>query len=365
MRRPTIVRRGTAPEHEAAYPPPFETEKLSIGRNLGRAAGTRTLGAWEERLPPGRRTSFTHAHLREEELVYVLAGRPTLRCIEPGGEPQEDTLEPGDFVAFPAGTGVAHTFTNPGPEDALLLVVGERQTGERTHYPEDVAYAAWRGERHPERAWPDVAGPTGEGQWPAVHIETARLVLRPWRATDTPTLWALQNANRDHLGRWMAWARATPTLDEQLATVRSFEAAFAEGRDLVYGLFTPEGRPIGGVGFHPRVGPFALEIGYWIEAAHEGQGLVTEVVAALCQLAFEIKKVQAVEIHCDPLNERSAAVPRRLGFTEVGTLPGRYRDADGQPVASQVHSLTATTWPTVSAGYPACRAWDALGRRLL
>lgn len=366
MSPPFLHRRAArGAEHMGHYPAPFDAEKLSAGHDLGRAAGSRRLGAWEERIPPGVRTSFTHAHLREEELIYVLAGHPTLRWIEVGAEPQEIELEPGDFIAFPAGTGIAHTFWNRGTTDAVILAVGERCTGERTAYPEDTAYQAWRDAQRPQRGWPDVAGPTGVGRWPAVRIETARLVLRPWTSADTPDLWALLVANQAHLGRFLDWARVAPTLDEQLDVVRGFEASFAQGKDLVYGLFLPDGRPIGGAGFHPRVGRHAIEIGYWIDHAHQGQGYVTEVTATLTRLAIEIKGFQAVEIHCDPRNTRSAAVPRRLGFSLVGTLPGRTIDAEGHPADTEVYSLMAHAWPGSPGSTHTSRAFDALGRRLL
>ena len=35
-------------------------------------------------------------------------------------------------------------------------------------------------------------------------------------------------------------------------------------------------------------------------------------------LAFAAPSLGRVEIHCDPRNERSALVPRRLGFRRVG-----------------------------------------------
>jgi uncharacterized cupin superfamily protein len=78
-----IVHIDDVEEVEGCYPAPFDTEKLSIYRDLGRAAGSKTIGFAYERLPPGRRTRFTHAHLREEELVYVLSGRCHVRMIEP------------------------------------------------------------------------------------------------------------------------------------------------------------------------------------------------------------------------------------------------------------------------------------------
>jgi uncharacterized cupin superfamily protein len=66
----------------------------------------------------------------------------------------------GDLAAFPAGTGICHTFLNDGERDALLLVGGERsEQGNRIYYPRNperkaqVSVHAW---------WDDVPlGPQG------------------------------------------------------------------------------------------------------------------------------------------------------------------------------------------------------------
>ena len=151
---PYVIRSVDVPETEGHYPAPFDAEKLSIGRDLGKAAGTRTAGLWQERLLPGRRTSFTHAHSHEEEIVYVLSGRCHVRVIEPGGEPQEFPLEAGHVAAFPAGTGIAHCLVNHGDEEAVYLCFGERRPEvDRCFYPEDTAYDTQLRAEHPEQHW--------------------------------------------------------------------------------------------------------------------------------------------------------------------------------------------------------------------
>ena len=45
---------------------------------------------------------------------------------------------------------------------------------------------------------------------------------------------------------------------------------------------------LGGMGLHTRVGPRAREIGYWIRKDAEGRGYVTEAVAALTRVGFEV-----------------------------------------------------------------------------
>ncbi len=148
-----IVHQGDVPETEGAYPPPFDGEKLTIYRDLGRASGSKTLGFGVERLLPGRRSSFTHAHSAEEELVYVLAGTCHVRVLEPGAEPREHPLRAGHVVSFPAGTGIGHCFVNRGTEECTILVVGERRPDDRWRYPEDEAYQAHVAATRPERVW--------------------------------------------------------------------------------------------------------------------------------------------------------------------------------------------------------------------
>lgn len=361
---PSFVVRGAAvPEQLAAYPPPFDGVPLSAGRDLGRAAGSRALGAWHDRLPPGGRSSFTHAHLREEELVYVLSGTPTLRWIPPGEAAREVVLAPGDLAAFPAGTGIAHAFLNRSDADAVLLVIGERRTGERLAYPEDPAFEAWRAEHRPGRAWVE-DGPAPDAVWPAWRIETPRLVLRPWTVEDVPDLLRLQTEDQRHLAPWMPWARTLPTADELLRTVSGFVARFASGEDWIYGIFLPDGTPIGGTGLHPRFSE-GLEIGYWIARTSEGQGYVTEAAGALTRLALQTRRALAVEIHCDPANVRSAAVPRRLGFRQAGTLPGRQLDAHGRPRDTMIWSLLRDELGGSPASDVPTVARDGLGRRLV
>ena len=71
---------------------------------------------------------------------------------------------------------------------------------------------------------------------------------------------------------------------------------------------------LGGCGLHRRVGPRAIEIGYWVHADHGGRGIATALARALTGAALALPDVDRVEIHCDEANVRSAAVPRRLGY---------------------------------------------------
>ncbi|HYH96572.1 cupin domain-containing protein [Hyalangium sp.] len=150
-----VVHSLDVPEEEGVYPAPFDGEKLSFWRNLGKAAGSERLGLRQERLPPGRRTSFTHAHSHEEELIYVLKGECHVRLLEPGAvEARELPLRVGHTISFPSGTGIAHCFVNHSARECLLLCVGERRRNvDRVLYPEDSEYDEYLHRNDPGRHW--------------------------------------------------------------------------------------------------------------------------------------------------------------------------------------------------------------------
>ena len=141
---------------------------------------------------------------------------------------------------------------------------------------------------------------------------------------------------------------------------------FDQDEDYVYGVFSPDQSAVlGSSGLHTRVGKDAREIGYWIHADHINQGLATEVSAALAKVAFEVDKVQRIEIHCDPRNDRSAAVPRKLGFTHEATLRQRTQSVEGELVDAMIWTLLADDYPTSPAAKTPIEAFDVIGRRVL
>ena len=118
-------------------------EGRNFAAELGRKLGLERIGVHHERIFPGGSSSVPHCHSTDEEFVFVVQGRPSLWI---DGHLSE--LAAGDAVAFPAGTGIAHTFLNNTDEAIELLIVGERSSDDRVHYPVNPE------RRHP-RPWND------------------------------------------------------------------------------------------------------------------------------------------------------------------------------------------------------------------
>ena len=199
-------------------------------------------------------------------------------------------------------------------------------------------------------------------------LATARLVVRVYEPRDAPALQEVVAAEREHLLPWLTWAAAEPqTIDEKLELIRRFRGQVDLGADLTLGIFDAEGGALlGGTGLHPRIGPGAREIGYWIRAGAQGRGYVSEAVRGLVRLGFEHLGLRKLEIRVNPANERSSHVPRALGFHLDGVLrsllPG-VRPSDPWADA-EVWSLLEGEFRERSAAFPEIRAWDALERPL-
>jgi RimJ/RimL family protein N-acetyltransferase len=202
---------------------------------------------------------------------------------------------------------------------------------------------------------------------PAYRIQTRRLVLRCWQPTDAAALKAAIDVSLEHLRPWMPWAEYEPEdLQAKIERLRRWRGKFDLGQDFIYGLFSPDETVVlGSSGLHTRVGERAREIGYWIHADHINQGLATEVSAALTKVAFEIDEVVRVEIHCDPKNVRSAAIPRKLGFLHEATLRHRLTNAEGEWRDSMIWTLLAEEYEASRAREARIEAYDAIGRRIL
>lgn len=201
---------------------------------------------------------------------------------------------------------------------------------------------------------------------PAYRIVTPQLVIRCYNPTDAPLLAASVTESLEHLLPWMPWAAAEPEhLNAKVERLRRMRANFDIGHEFVYGIFNPQqNRLLGGTGLHTRAGKNVLEIGYWIHKDFINHGYASEASAALTKVAFEIHQVEWVEIHCSVENVRSAAVPRKLGFTQEATLRKR-SFAHGHASDQMVWTLFASEYANTFSAKLEIAAYDAAERRIL
>lgn len=157
------------------------------------------------------------------------------------------------------------------------------------------------------------------------------------------------------------------SLPETIELLRRFRGSFDLGEDFAFGFFArDESTVVGGGGLHKRVGPDAFEIGYWIRVSEAGRGLATEATAALTRVGLELCGADRIEIRVEPENHVSLAIPRKLGFTEEGTL--RRRLDAGDPDGVRRDAVVFSMFRDGLAGKPVSaepfEAFDAIGARV-
>jgi RimJ/RimL family protein N-acetyltransferase len=201
---------------------------------------------------------------------------------------------------------------------------------------------------------------------PAYRIETERLVVRCYHPSDAQLLADSVAENVEHLKPWMPWAHAEPEpFEEKVKRVKHFRGMFDLGQDYIYGIFNKdETRLLGGTGLHTRLSESDLEIGYWMHKDFTQQGLTTESTSALIKVAFEVIHIHRIEIHNDPANLISAAIPRKLGFAYEGTLRAKTLFLDRWS-DSMIWGLLENEYPTSPAAKINIKVFDAIGAPLL
>lgn len=163
--------------------------------------------------------------------------------------------------------------------------------------------------------------------------------LRALEIDDAEELHALIEAERQHLAPWMPWA-AAQTLDDTVTFLDRVRRQ-AQANDGFQLAITRDDRIVGVVGFHGvDWDNRSTAIGYWLAAAEQGKGTMTEAVRTFVDHAFSTWRLNRIEVRVASDNQRSLAIPRRLGFNREGTLRQAERIGD-RHVDLEVYSLLA------------------------
>ncbi len=202
---------------------------------------------------------------------------------------------------------------------------------------------------------------------PAYRIESERLVIRCYNPKDAPLLQKSVQESVEHLRPWLPWVKTEPEeLKVKIERLRMFRAKFDLSEEYFYGVFDPrETELVGGTGLHPGVGSNAFEIGYWINVNQVKKGYATEMSAALTKVAFEIENIDRVEIHCDPGNIKSTAIPKKLGYMYEATLRGRCQTIEGEPSDSMIWSMIREEYLKSPCSKAKIVAYDAFGNTII
>lgn len=158
--------------------------------------------------------------------------------------------------------------------------------------------------------------------------------IRLLEPKDAERLAELIIQNQKRLGQWLFFAENPSSAETYRETIiPDWRRQYADLNGIEAGLLY-DGSLCGMISLHnlDQVNRKA-EIGYWIAKDFEGKGIITAACRKLITYAFEELELNRVAICAAVGNEKSRAIPERLGFLEEG------RARDGLYVNGRHHDL--------------------------
>jgi ribosomal-protein-serine acetyltransferase len=142
--------------------------------------------------------------------------------------------------------------------------------------------------------------------------------MRQFELADAAEVYAAADRNRQYLREWLPWVDHTRGPEQVRDFILRALAQFHANEGPSTGIWIDD-RFAGSIGCH-RIdwANRSCSIGYWVDAAQQGRGVITRSCEVLLEYLFGELGLHRVVIQCGVGNTRSCAVPRRLGFTREG-----------------------------------------------
>jgi ribosomal-protein-serine acetyltransferase len=149
-----------------------------------------------------------------------------------------------------------------------------------------------------------------------------RTELRLIGSSDNGELFSLIDSNREHLRPWHPWVDNVRSMDDTQKLLSLWEQQNANNRGFC-AVILFDGRFCGLI-HHLNVDQLNgwTALSYWLDAAHQGRGIMTACCRALIVHAFNTWKLNRITIECATENIRSRKIPERLGFKLEGIIRG-------------------------------------------
>ena len=172
--------------------------------------------------------------------------------------------------------------------------------------------------------------------------------LTPLELRDADELFRVTDDNRDYLRQWLPWLDSIKRVEDTRVFIQAGQAQSAQNNGTQLAIRVRH-TIVGIVGHHQidwrnRI----ASLGYWVGEAHQGRGVVTAACRSLVSHAFDEARLNRVEIRCAVGNQKSRAIPQRLGFRQEGLL----RDAEwlyDHFVDHIMYAILARDWAVATA----------------
>ena len=135
---------------------------------------------------------------------------------------------------------------------------------------------------------------------------------------DAIEIFQVVRENLKYLQRWMPWATDDYSLDSARAFIKNNLQSLADKHEFNVTIIYCN-KIVGVIGFHSLDwANKSINLGYWVSEEMQGRGLVTRAAEVLINYAFDVMRLNRLQINCAEENLKSRAIPERLGFNREG-----------------------------------------------
>jgi ribosomal-protein-serine acetyltransferase len=166
-------------------------------------------------------------------------------------------------------------------------------------------------------------------------------VLRPFTVGDADALYAVIDANRVRLARWFHWVDDATDPGSQATWIesRTHNERSLDGNGIWVGDDLAGGCDLMISGIDDTG-----ELGFWLDEAFVGRGLVTRAAQALVGRGYESESLHRIQLRAGVDNLRSRAVAKRLKMREEGVLRGAGKVGGGLYVDLVIYGQIVDEW---------------------
>ncbi|MBA4493166.1 GNAT family N-acetyltransferase [Paenactinomyces guangxiensis] len=149
---------------------------------------------------------------------------------------------------------------------------------------------------------------------------------------DAGKIFKVVDSCRNYLREWLPWVDDMKSEEDYLPVIKMWLKQFAENEGFQAAILY-KNEIVGMIGFHHIDWRNSnTSIGYWLAEKFQGKGIMTRACKEMVRIAFEEYQLNRVEIRCGEKNEKSRAIPERLGFRQEGII------RDGENLYGHFHN---------------------------
>jgi ribosomal-protein-serine acetyltransferase len=151
-----------------------------------------------------------------------------------------------------------------------------------------------------------------------LRLITDDVELRLLTLPDADTLFVLTDKNRLYLRSWLGWLDSTKSVDDTKKFIQNSLDQAMQDKAAHFGIYYQE-KLVGVIGYVSiDKNNKKTTLGYWLDEKSQGKGVMTISVKLLIAYAFDVLKFNRIQITCAVGNNKSCAIPQRLGFSKEG-----------------------------------------------